>query len=510
MRFHLRAITCLAVLGLVLGLSATPAFAVADQYEPDNAMAEASVLSSAAPQWHTTDGMGTEDWIAIDVIAGRSYDLRFEYIMWSVAGTVEMHAYNAAGNALAGVSRDEWWWGLIGRGNRYRYLADTSQRIYVRLIEHTSLISEYRALVIDRRPNTFSGTVRMQPVSDSAEGWTVRLRQSVDADTMLPGTVLDTSVTGPSGEYHVETSLDDIDVTVEFVSPDVGRWPSGYWGEPLFPTWYVASFVNLPRTETLMTVDWPGLGYGGVAGVVSDEQGPAPDVGVNLEVFREGWARWITAESTTSSAQGEYSFSTLDSRKKWRITISDPVVGRLDPQGSRPATLTPGAVSQVDVSLVAGGSIQGLIADEVSGVPIAGANVELYIYSEPDAHGYRRTVSTDANGHYKILGLYPGSYCLRFARDAESYRAEWYGGDTDVGARTQVDVSWGTAVTANGELNPDGTPPVTTLATLSNFQGRTLFSLDSRRSRIQRESLSTGSGSRNWIRIGGARARLSR
>ncbi len=81
------------------------------------------------------------------------------------------------------------------------------------------------------------------------------------------------------------------------------------------------------------------------------------------------------------------------------------------------------SVPGIDFQLEKGGSISGLVSDELSGAPLKGAHIVAYLIVDPGrkVHAY-----TDDAGVYKIEGLASGSYAV--LADQAGYAAEFYDG----------------------------------------------------------------------------------
>jgi len=460
------------VVALAMALALPGAAYSADAYEPNDTMSEATVLTSAMPQLHRTEGNPTTDWFAVDVVAGRGYDIRFEFDWSYIPGMSDVSYFGEDGAPLDGVLRDPFWVGFLGQGCRHTYLAEKSQRIYIYNEQHRLASIDYRVTLLEREPNTFSGTVSVLPTA-AVEGWTVRLRESVDGDTMIPGAVLDTSSVSADGAYRLETMKDDVDVTVEFVSPDQTRWPTWLWGEPLFVVFDRCHFQHLDRAVTTTRVDHVGVEYGRVEGTVASGAVPFPGATVELQVpWGFGWRNLQTA---VSSDTGEFFFGHVDPREHLRVFVTDPSGKYLDPTGQHPVTVPPGGTAAVESDLQLGGAIEGTLTDRVTGGPIAGASVELCVIGLPYPDSVMRSMQTDEDGRYAADGLSQGAYHL-FARYG-SYQSSWYIAAGKPEAQSPVSISWADSTTVNMTLHPDGQAPVTSMAVHAGTDGRPYISL---------------------------------
>ena len=121
------------------------------------------------------------------------------------------------------------------------------------------------------------------------------------------------------------------------------------------------------------------------------------------------------------------------------------------------ATLVKVVVGQdlagIDAQLAAGGSIEGTITS--NGAPVA----SVLVYAFSPATGYSMTVSTDADGHYRIPDLPSDSFTVWFVPMPDTgLGAEYCDDVTDPAAATPVIV---TAGAATGGIDADLTPAPT-------------------------------------------------
>jgi protocatechuate 3,4-dioxygenase beta subunit len=98
----------------------------------------------------------------------------------------------------------------------------------------------------------------------------------------------------------------------------------------------------------------------------------------------------------------------------------------------------------IDISLIKGGSISGVITDESSGSPVRGIGVTAY-----DAQWvYTRSSSTDSDGRYKITALTAGDYYLEATDNSGKYFDEYYNNKTTRETADTVSVALGQETTA--------------------------------------------------------------
>jgi len=109
---------------------------------------------------------------------------------------------------------------------------------------------------------------------------------------------------------------------------------------------------------------------------------------------------------------------------------------------------------QVDATLVHGGAIQGRIT-RAGGSPIAQVWVFAYVNKGGQWRGLgNEGVASDDNGRYRLSGLLPGAYLLRFSAPNGSLQ-EYYGGEGTLETATPIPVAADQTTTIDLILGPD-------------------------------------------------------
>ena len=143
-------------------------------------------------------------------------------------------------------------------------------------------------------------------------------------------------------------------------------------------------------------------------GVVTDATG-GPIAGARIDAAKIGplAAPATAVASTLTGATGEYSLSVAEGQLL--VAASEPSYA---PQSRYVDVGAAGAVASF--ALVPGGVIEGLVRDEQSREPVAGATVEARRDQPAMALGERALVRavTGADGRFRVAGLRPGNYNL--------------------------------------------------------------------------------------------------
>jgi len=187
---------------------------------------------------------------------------------------------------------------------------------------------------------------------------------------------------------------------------------------------------------------------GRIAGVVQGPGGQVAD-GVAVSVF-DRHPGWHLLVSTTTAADGSYSVSDLPSGT-YRVRFFDPR-GRFATRwwSTRPTypvasdvTVSSGAVATVDAALPArpAGAITGTVRDASSGGVMPNAAVQVF-----SGFGYVGTAVTDAVGHYRLGGLYAGTYWVRVVDGLGRFSAVWFDRQPTGATRTPVTLTTATTV----------------------------------------------------------------
>lgn len=105
-----------------------------------------------------------------------------------------------------------------------------------------------------------------------------------------------------------------------------------------------------------------------------------------------------------------------------------------DQATASPVMVVGGEVTTVDWALSLGGVVEGTVSDAVTGAPIGGISVSwVGINQAGDREGPMGSFSTDADGLYRISGLYAADYLICFYDFGSVYARECWNDRTDFG-----------------------------------------------------------------------------
>ena len=239
-----------------------------------------------------------------------------------------------------------------------------------------------------------------------------------------------------------------------------------------------------------------------ISGTVTGPDGTTALQGIQVDVYRwsgtsEDWGNWDLWTSGQTGSEGDYIVAGLP-EGEYRVGFWDP--NKLyaeqffeNATEIRDATVIELPAEQtevtgIDASLVFSSRITGTVTGPDGTTPLADIEVTAYTMSEWDWDPVDST-TTDADGHYEILGLREGSYRVVFGDPDSVYIDEAYdnnvpaqpeyGTDIDVPAETTltgIDASLAIGSTITGTVTGlDGTTPLADIwasAFLLTEQGR--------------------------------------
>ena len=135
--------------------------------------------------------------------------------------------------------------------------------------------------------------------------------------------------------------------------------------------------------------------------------------------------------------------------------------------------LTDSPVTGVDIMLDYAGSISGHIASAAANGQAEGLTAAAYLY-DPRTEGYEYAslATADAAGDYRITGLSPGSYLVKFSQYAASpvFSPVYYGSSTAGATSTLVTVEADSTTSGIGGVVPVWTNSVTRVAGADRFE----------------------------------------
>jgi protocatechuate 3,4-dioxygenase beta subunit len=200
---------------------------------------------------------------------------------------------------------------------------------------------------------------------------------------------------------------------------------------------------------------------GAITGSVTDGNGnPVPAVQVSAYGPRD---TWIASHVASTASDGTYRIGGLrpaETGDVYRVLFSPPAGSGLatewfDDAGGRTLATeiaVPGGqtLGDVDAQLAQTGAIAGTVTD-AGGSPVPG--VQVSAYAPGDFLVATHTVSTGADGTYRIDGVRPGAYRVRFAPPPfGSLAAEWFENATTRAQATDVIVSSGQVAGVDAQL----------------------------------------------------------
>ena len=249
----------------------------------------------------------------------------------------------------------------------------------------------------------------------------------------------------PPGVYRVRAAASDY--------LNSFQWYTAYYGDVQDAD--LATPITITAGSRVGGIDInvaQGAFDGVLAGTVSDEnRRPLPDIRVEL-LYRE-WHNWDTPPLlyTTTDNAGHYHFEGLTDGA-YHVRYLDPAGiyvrsyyhNRSNSWPIPDDVLVEGGFSGgfIDQQMVKAGTIQGTIRNS-AGKPVTGAVVGYR--TELDSFYPVRTVTTDADGQYKITGVAPGIYWVCAAFPFVPLRSgTCFGGSSDYLSGLPVTVGAGT------------------------------------------------------------------
>jgi parallel beta-helix repeat protein len=237
-----------------------------------------------------------------------------------------------------------------------------------------------------------------------------------------------------TGSYLASTATDAAGVYL-FVGLS-GSYKLNFSGTGYAPLWYggkvdqaLAAVVAVTPVSSITGINLAMVKGASISGTVTDSVSGAALSNVTVYAIDAVSGVWQNlgrtdgsgAYSITGLATGRYklSFSCYGYVDQWSG-------GKADQAGAAILALTaPGALSGINVALVKGAVITGLVTDQVTGSGVQGITVTVYdaVTGSFAGSGY-----TDSSGVYSVTGLAGGSYKIQASGySAFGYIAKWYG-----------------------------------------------------------------------------------
>ena len=232
------------------------------------------------------------------------------------------------------------------------------------------------------------------------------------------------AVTDSSGGYTI-TGVIDGDYLVRFFAPD-GSFATEYWNNASDSLGAQRVTVSNGSAVTGIDAALAPAPSASITGTVTREDDGSPVSGVAVSASGPGnaWASVFTDAAGTYSLDalpaGSYivSFSpegTDLKREYWQNAFAYAQ--------ATPVVLTEGqAVTGIDASLAAGGSIAGLVTRTDDGTPLADVTVHA-LDANNEIVAFART---DLAGRYDVGGLPAGSYRVQFVAPAPGLSSEYW------------------------------------------------------------------------------------
>lgn len=187
-----------------------------------------------------------------------------------------------------------------------------------------------------------------------------------------------------------------------------------------------ATLVQVVEAETTTGVDFYLATSSAITGRVVDAASGAPIVSARVCAHAAVTSDRASEATTLTDSTGHYMLAVRPGTYYLEARASDYAVQWFDGVAERRLASPVLVVAEqhtsgIDFRLSRLGAIAGLVSDQATGNPVAGAVVTAYREgpgAQPSA------VPTDGNGLYLISGLQPGNYLVRAV--AQGYLAEWY------------------------------------------------------------------------------------
>jgi len=200
-------------------------------------------------------------------------------------------------------------------------------------------------------------------------------------------------------------------------------------------------------------IDFDLTTRGSIAGTVTDEVTGLPLEGAVVEAFKENNRIDAAVDGVGFRAKtdslGNYLIENVPAGDYLVVSSAEEYLPEFYREAAKKDSATlvtvtdDASVTDINFTLLAGGSISGLVATEADSLPIPGALVMVY----ESETGFHRRGYSDESGAYTVRGLRTGRYYVRVV--AEGFEPELYDNAAHRGEATLVDVT-----------APDDTPDI--------------------------------------------------
>lgn len=264
--------------------------------------------------------------------------------------------------------------------------------------------------------------------SQPVEGALVTVCDKSSTTDCLPGTSTDAS-----GAYSLNGVPDDFSVVLQVTGPNDGG---------LLP--FRDSFPVIPEQSVYNATLAPGAVDGYVRG-----PGNAPVAGAEVNLLPLGPSG---SASAVSGPSGYFVVGDTSYLADGLYNLSANKLG-LFPGPTAPVNVATGTTAHHDVTLVAGGAVQGTVTSASTGLPIANAVIQ-------STNSFGALAVTDANGHYLTPVVRPDAYTIRISPPLGTSLVPFQGPVTiSSGVTSTLDVTLALGATVTVYvLRADGTP----------------------------------------------------
>lgn len=204
------------------------------------------------------------------------------------------------------------------------------------------------------------------------------------------------------------------------------------------PDKLTATTVTVTDSSTTTGINASLQRGGKITGTVSDNVSGSGISGIDVNALDTISGTWINSGYTDSS--GTYSISGLTTGSyQLRFSGADYVAqwygGKIDQTDATIVTVNaPNTTAGINMTMVKGGIITGIVTDSTTGAGVQNADVTVYDSVTGSWVGYD---NTDDTGTYRIPNLASGNYTIRVSKNG--FIQQWYGGaaeQTDASAIT--------------------------------------------------------------------------
>ena len=204
---------------------------------------------------------------------------------------------------------------------------------------------------------------------------------------------------------------------------------------------------------------------GSISGMVTEEGTGAPIGNCNIYAYDAATGEYITSVNTgTSGNYALYGLATGSYVVRFdpgdEVHVLEWYNDKPDKPSADPVSVTaPGDTPGINAELEAGGTISGIVIDELTANPIVDCRVEVHDVAATQLPGTAPFAQgdTDASGNYTVGPVKAGDYQVRFSPQDGAHVSEWYNGKlTKVAADPVTVTSPGDTSNINATLEVGG------------------------------------------------------